>query len=73
MEMGEKKYTYLHHDDIKRTLVQAVQATETMNSLDVDPDVIKARLKLIRELADGLGIDIKIPSNRKIMIERIMG
>jgi hypothetical protein len=59
-------------NDITRILSMAVSATETMNSCDVDPDVIKARLKLLRELADGLGIDVKIPSNRAIMIKRII-
>jgi hypothetical protein len=48
----------------------AVSATETMNSLYVEHDVIKARLSLVRELADGLGIDIKIPSNKEVMIKR---
>jgi hypothetical protein len=58
---------------IKRILEMAVSATETMNGLDVDPDIIKARLKLLREISDGLGIDVKIPSNRSIMIKRILG
>ena len=61
---------YYSKNDLTRTMAQAVSATETMNGLDVDPDIIKGRLKLIRELADGLGIDIKIPSNKTIMIKR---
>lgn len=64
--------TYFSNDDIMRTLNQAVSATETMNSLDCDPDVIKARLKLLREISEGLGVDIKIPSNKAIMIKRFM-
>lgn len=65
--------SYYNEADIKRILSMAVSATETMSSLDIDFDIIKARLKLIRELADGLGIDIKIPSNKRIMIERFLG
>lgn len=61
---------YFNREDITRILDMSVSATETMNNLDVDPDVIKARLKLIREIADGLGIGIKIPSNKRLMIER---
>ena len=63
---------YFSGEAIARVLNMAVSSTETMNNLDVEPDVIKARLKLIREISDGLGVDVKIPSNRKIMIERIL-
>jgi hypothetical protein len=58
---------------LKAALDQAVSSTETMNALDVDPDIIKARLKLLRELADGFGVTVEIPSNRIIMIKRIIG
>lgn len=51
----------------------AISTTETMNELDIDPEIIKARLKLLRELADGFGLEINIPSNREIMIKRILG
>ena len=64
---------YFSEENIIRTLNQSVSATETMSGLDVDPEIIKARLKLIRELADGLGVDVRIPSNQKIMIKRILG
>ncbi len=57
---------------IARALHMAVASTETMNSQDIDPDIIKARLRLIREIADGLGVDIKIPSNRVVMIKRLL-
>lgn len=63
---------YLTDASVTRILNMAVSSTETMNSLDCDPDVIKARLKLLRELADGLGIDIRIPSNKTIMIKRFI-
>lgn len=63
---------YTSDGQIKRILNMAVSSTETMNSLDCDPDIIKARLKLIRELSDGLGINVKIPSNKTIMIKRFM-
>lgn len=66
-------YQHFSGDEIKRSLDQAVMATETMNGLDVDPDVIKARLKVIREIADGLGIDVQIPSNKILMIKRFVG
>jgi len=62
--------SYLTSVSATRTLNMAVSSTETMNSLDVDPDIIKARLQLIREIAEGLEIDIKIPSNKTIMIKR---
>lgn len=65
--------SYRSNDQIRQILEMAVSATETMNGLDVDPEVIKARLKLLREIGDGLGIDIRIPSNRAIMIKRIIG
>lgn len=61
---------YISDGQIKRILMMAVSATETMNALDCDPDVIKARLKLLRELSDGLGVDVQIPSNKIIMIKR---
>lgn len=61
---------YYTDTGVSQILEQAIASTETMNNLDVDPDVIKARLKVIRELADGFGIDIKIPNNRSIMITR---
>jgi hypothetical protein len=64
---------YFSENDIINILKMSVQSTETMNSLDVDPDVIKARLKIVREISDGFNIDIKIPSNKRIMIKRIMG
>jgi len=64
---------YYNEAEIRRLLDMAVSTTETMNGLDIDPDIIKARLKLLRELSDGLGIDIRIPSNRAIMIKRIIG
>ncbi len=57
---------------IARILRMAVASTETMNNQDADPDIIKARLRLIREIADGLGVDIKIPSNRVVMIKRFL-
>lgn len=65
--------TYISDGQIKRILNMAVSSTETMNSLDCDPDIIKARLKLIRELSDGLGVDVRIPSNKVLMIKRFIG
>lgn len=66
-------YRYTSEGDLTRAFNAAVAATETMNSLDVDPDVIKARLRIIRELSDALGVDVKIPSNRAVMIRRLLG
>lgn len=63
---------YFSNEAIARVLNMAVASTETMNNLDVDSDVIKARLKLIREISDGLGVSVNIPSNRRIMIERLI-
>jgi hypothetical protein len=63
---------YITDSNITRILNMAVSATETMNSLEIDCDIIKARLKIIREIADGLGVDVKIPSNKAIMIKRFI-
>ena len=63
---------FFNEDDIKCVLDQSVQSTEAMNEYDVHPDIIKARLKLLRELADGFGVEIKVPSNCAIMIKRFM-